>query len=480
MDTVAPNISRYFSISTNTDYRSSPIVLQQEESKTQSAQVFLRLLDNKLRDGAIIRSNETGRSLREIVTSIVSGYEAKRGIFLRIWECILYIFGYSTDTQEIIDLSESILQVELIQDTYPPAFFTQQTQGIIDFLFNLPQEAAQDFFTKQLREEGKLGADENPVFAYCNSHDFSRPRDIHDLPARDCITFAKEVSWYFRAYESVFPRSYGSSRKQPTFPINPALFQGLEECRIDTISRSLDGFLLTIARAADLENDIQGAAGALSQVYSAYNNVSLILGVVNKCLEHNDIISAYTAVLTVYLENKDDILLNIGNAALKMSMTKNHFDILLSIALESNHMNDDSEKFRINFVNACVDQEFYEWAVLAVHEMGEQRYFSSRDAGFEKIFNAHIKNKNCEAAKEKVIYMSQEDAVSERIVLKTIDIALEAKDYVTAVNAVTYVRQDAHYRIDLLKKIATFDITDETVKNTIQKEIAKYEAEAKS
>lgn len=547
MDAIAPNIPRYFSISTDTTvHPHSPIVFQQEEHKTQSAREFLTLLDTNLRDGAFINGNDTGRSLREIVTSIVSGYEAKRGIFLRIWECVLSILGYSTDTQKVINLSESILQVELIQDSYPPRFFTHNTQTIIDFLFNLPQEAATDFFTKQLREEGKIRADQNPTLAYCDSHDFSRPRNIHDLPVRDCMILAKELAWYFRAYENVFP-TYGCPKKPATFPINRTLFQNIEYPQINAISNRLDRLLLAIAKVADLENDIEGAVTTLSQVDSVYDNnagLSLMLRVVNKCLEQNDIINAYTAVAPVRLNNRDDVLLIIGNSALRMQMTENHFDILLSIALDCERDNACAEEFRKNFVTACVDQGHDDWAMKAALQM-KTKHFDSSDDCFEKICTAHLQNKNCDAANKAIAEISysyakrddllnaltklylaspllkeaaativrtssesrkREDikstvqevchkclekqdyanafiviffcsaAVSEEIVLKTFDLALAAKDYSKAVEAVAYVRKDAQYRIDLLKRVDASADTQE-VKNTIQKEIAKYEAE---
>jgi hypothetical protein len=68
--------------------------------KQQSAFIFLKGLNDRIKDGSYITLPEN-HTLREITTKVLRGYEAKQGIFQRIWECFLRIIVYFSKSCEI-------------------------------------------------------------------------------------------------------------------------------------------------------------------------------------------------------------------------------------------------------------------------------------------------------------------------------------------------------------------------------------------
>jgi hypothetical protein len=93
-----------------------------------------------------------GKSLQDIVSSIVLGYENKRGLFQIIWDCFFRIFCGSTTLDQLQKLSGEIQSIEALEG-YSAICLRQKLEPAIAFLMDLPQKEAIELFKTQGKPE---------------------------------------------------------------------------------------------------------------------------------------------------------------------------------------------------------------------------------------------------------------------------------------------------------------------------------------
>ncbi|MBI2743117.1 MAG: hypothetical protein HYX48_04290 [Chlamydiales bacterium] len=315
------------------------------DEKRQSAIDFLSSVRSHLSDAKQVVLAADGRPLKEIVTAVVAGYEAKRGCLQRIWECFLRILGFQTDLDLLVETSTEI-RVASVGRGYQPAFFIPQLKTIIDFLKEIPEILADYRFTKQKGIQ--------PPFAYSNPQDPSQPRSLDALSVQRCLTLAEELHPFFQICRESTSQEHlekkGPERKDPS-PI------GSEKEKVESVVHSFNQIFMIAAVIALDNGDVLGAARYLSKTSyrSDQENPKLVSRVVEECLKRGEILAAHKATSCMKPEERVEVERAIAVAGLKKEhFTNDDFQALKLIATSPTFSNDD--RFVKDFIDACIRQ----------------------------------------------------------------------------------------------------------------------------
>ncbi|MBI2742386.1 MAG: hypothetical protein HYX48_00520 [Chlamydiales bacterium] len=145
---ITQGVGRYFSI--QVDQGTREVVIERQAEKTQSALVFVRTLSQSLYYS--ISSPE--RDVRQIAASIISGYEAKIGILLQIWNCLLRCLGFTPEIDKLQSLLTAQIQPAVINySSYPRDFFVPFLEKTINAFDVLPGNIDLQFFPQARTNE---------------------------------------------------------------------------------------------------------------------------------------------------------------------------------------------------------------------------------------------------------------------------------------------------------------------------------------
>lgn len=118
--------------------------VQYRYRKEKSAISFLRELHSTI----VVQGKELNlpdkKSLKDVVDSVISGYEAKMGIFSRIWNRVWIFFGGATDLQKIEKLKGEIQAAEIAKDRFPVQFFRSRVAQEVSADFDLSNKSIQE------------------------------------------------------------------------------------------------------------------------------------------------------------------------------------------------------------------------------------------------------------------------------------------------------------------------------------------------
>lgn len=431
------------------------IIIDRTQDKTQPAIDFLNELYTLVQSGLKIHENSTGVPFGDMVTSVVSGYEAKRGIFKRIWDLLLNFFGWQTTIQE---LSCNIEAVDILDETYPSTFFTSKLRDAVDFLCTLRQPEAGEFFESQF--SGPL------TFPHCNENDPSRPNDISNLNARESLVFAKELFVYFHAcLEMVLPLhgAIGEDNRHRHFS---QVFPDISQQQVRRVSVGFDSIFLAAAHHAMRSGNLSEAVDAASCIRHLDNaDKQIMVDFVNQCLTRNDVISAWRAVSRYdFNQDTNNIARSIYQKALTIATkTDQVLDVLFATSFEMGFS--DKGASSTKFIDLCLQEGKCDYAFKAALSQRQQALITASNASFEKIANVFFAQGNyrqVELAIDNMCFDEKQESLQRRLAESYL-----ANDQYNDVERVIGSMRLGSVRNSLLKDLALYYFKHEDLEKSV-------------
>jgi hypothetical protein len=437
------------------------LILTEGDEETQSTYTFLHKIWEGIQQNAEIKVQDSQRPLKDMVTEVVTEYEAGRGLFARIWDCIMSILCCCSpsESDEIAEFAQGIEQVEILGNRFVSGYFRKQLKDVFDFLANLPRVVENDFEDQRRSEitQGSAGVPRQ-AFSYYFPLEGESPICIDELTAEECIHIAKELYWFFDLYAGEFKKendifNFNSMLASP-LKINVAAFHGIEDSQVNTVFGHFNRIFLAAAAVAFSENNLIEAVEAVSRVDSVFGNEDgkqLILRICDQCLEQGKFLDAQRVISRVYIENKWQISAKIVREALRIEPLKEeNVQVALSVALNIRY---EDKALQTLVVERCVQAEktFYPYALAATKEL---QFEENGNQIIEKVVDVFLKVKDYENAKQAIEAMSF-DALQAMNWHKIASAYFEAGDYDNAVSCAQKMFFLKDKRSDLLKNIAS-------------------------